>query len=55
MYSVQTNRFSSLEVTSIRGFGSGQANPLLVVTGPSAGFAPPPPQAASQHGGHDGD
>src|SRR5512138_1078383 len=51
-YSVHTNMFSSFDVTSTRGLGSGHWNPVDVTFAPpselSAGcvaWAPPPPQA----------
>src|SRR5215204_1950113 len=58
MYSVHTNRLSSLEVTSILGFGSGQVVSAVVsVSVPAAaspvpaspvGAAAPPPHAANK-------
>src|SRR3990172_6123777 len=47
-YSVQTKIFNSLEVTSMRGFGSGHSNPVDVILGPVvSGPASAPPQAAT--------
>src|SRR5215211_8435985 len=47
-YSVHTKTFNSVDVTSMRGLGSGHSNPVDVILAPLAGAsvaAPPPPHA----------